>query len=126
MRSQTLPLLGRISNHALLLSLAILGQLWFTHAGELVKKDNGPPAPLSPKDEQKTFQIAPGLRMELVACEPQIQSPVAMTFDEDGKLWVVEMTDYPNGPPPGQPPQGRIVVLEDKDGDGFYETRTVF
>src|SRR5205823_13900101 len=67
-----------------------------------------------------------GLRIELVASEPQIQSPVAMAFDEDGRLWVVEMRDYPNGPRRGQPPEGRIKVLEDRDGDGRYETAHVF
>jgi putative membrane-bound dehydrogenase-like protein len=66
------------------------------------------------------------LRIELVACEPQIESPVAMQFDEDGRLWVVEMPDYPNGPGKGEKPHGRIKILEDKDGDGFYETATVF
>src|SRR5689334_7196578 len=82
--------------------------------------------PLAPKDAQKLFRLPLGLRIELVASEPQIESPVAMAFDEDGKLWVVEMRDYPNGPKPGEKPQGRIKVLEDKDGDGFYETATVF
>jgi putative membrane-bound dehydrogenase-like protein len=70
--------------------------------------------------------VAPGLKVELVASEPQIESPVAMAFDEDGRLFVVEMLDYPNGPLPGQPPEGRIKLLEDKDGDGFYETSRVF
>jgi putative membrane-bound dehydrogenase-like protein len=83
-------------------------------------------SPLAPKEAQKLFRLPPGLRIELVASEPQIESPVAMAFDEDGKLWVVEMPDYPNGPKPGEKPQGRIKVLEDKDGDGFYETATVF
>jgi putative membrane-bound dehydrogenase-like protein len=83
-------------------------------------------SPLAPKEAQKLFRLPPGLRIELVASEPQIESPVAMAFDEDGKLWVVEMRDYPNGPRPGEKPQGRIKVLEDKDGDGFYETATVF
>jgi putative membrane-bound dehydrogenase-like protein len=49
-----------------------------------------------------------------------------MAFDEDGKLWVVEMRDYPKGPAKGQPPEGRVVVLEDGDGDGFFETGRVF
>jgi putative membrane-bound dehydrogenase-like protein len=80
----------------------------------------------SSKEAQKLFHLPAGLRIELVASEPQIESPVAMAFDEDGKLWVVEMRDYPNGPKPGEKPQGRIKVLEDKDGDGFYETATVF
>jgi putative membrane-bound dehydrogenase-like protein len=83
-------------------------------------------SPLSPKEAQKLFRLPAGLRIELVASEPQIESPVAMAFDEDSRLWVVEMRDYPNGPKPGEKPQGRIKVLEDKDGDGFYETATVF
>jgi putative membrane-bound dehydrogenase-like protein len=83
-------------------------------------------SPLTPKEAQKLFRLPPGLRIELVASEPQIESPVAIAFDEDGKLWVVEMRDYPNGPKPGEKPQGRIKVLEDRDGDGFYETATVF
>jgi putative membrane-bound dehydrogenase-like protein len=82
--------------------------------------------PLAAKEALKHFKLPPGLRIELVASEPQIESPVAMAFDEDGKLWVVEMRDYPNGPAKGEPPQGRIKVLEDRDGDGFYETSTLF
>src|SRR5262249_39733057 len=89
-------------------------------------KADGPRSPLTPKQALAEFRLAPGLRIELVACEPQIESPVAMAFDEDGRLWVVEMRDYPNGPPPAKPPQGRIRVLEDRDGDGFYEHSTVF
>jgi putative membrane-bound dehydrogenase-like protein len=85
-----------------------------------------PQSPLTPQQAQKEFRLAPGLRIELIACEPQIESPVAMAFDEDGKLWVVEMPDYPNGPGKGEKPHGRIKILEDKDGDGFYETATVF
>src|SRR5947207_2379036 len=68
-------------------------------------------SPLTPKDAQKLFQLPTGLRIELVACEPQIESPVAMAFDEHGKLWVVEMRDYPNGPGKGEKPAGRIRVL---------------
>jgi putative membrane-bound dehydrogenase-like protein len=103
--------------------------LWPDQTGEGVKPL--PPAgkiasPLSPQAAQKEFRLTAGLRIELVACEPQIESPVAMQFDEDGRLWVVEMPDYPNGPAKGDQPQGRIKVLEDKDGDGFYETATVF
>jgi putative membrane-bound dehydrogenase-like protein len=88
-----------------------------------------PPAPKSPLDpdaERATFRLAPGLRIDLVAAEPQVESPVACAFDEAGRLWVVEMPDYPNGPAPGQPPQGRIKVLEDRDGDGRFEHAAVF
>jgi putative membrane-bound dehydrogenase-like protein len=72
------------------------------------------------------LKLDPGLRVELVAAEPEIESPVAMAFDEDGKLWVVEMRDYPHGPPPGKPPESRIKVLDDRDGDGRYETSAVY
>lgn len=82
--------------------------------------------PLTPQQAQKAFQLAPGLQIELVACEPQIESPVAMAFDENGRLWVVEMLDYPNGPAPGKEPEGRIKILDDKDGDGFFETSSIF
>src|SRR5436853_7819309 len=93
---------------------------------ELPQKGSGPGKPLSPKEAQKLFKLDDGLRIELVACEPQIESPVAMAFDPDGRLWVVEMRDYPNGPKKGEPAQGRIRILEDKDGDGFFETSTIW
>jgi putative membrane-bound dehydrogenase-like protein len=95
-------------------------------AGPVAPGKGKAPSPLTPQQALKEFKVAPGLRVELVACEPQIESPVAMQFDEDGRLWVVEMPDYPNGPAKGEKPHGRIKVLEDKDGDGFYETATVF
>lgn len=99
--------------------------------GILLRAADPPPAaqrktPLAPEQARAAFKVAPGLRVELVASEPQIESPVAMAFDEDGRLFVVEMLDYPNGPAPGQPPEGRIKLLVDKDGDGLYETATVF
>lgn len=118
----------RISIAALLSILAVSVRP-ATDAGvtdDAPKKPAALKSPLSPQEALKHFKLTPGLRIELVAAEPQIESPVAMTFDEDGKLWVVEMRDYPNGPGKGQKPQGRIRILEDKDGDGFYETSTIF
>lgn len=79
----------------------------------------------SPQEALKQFQITARLRLELAAAEPQIESPVAMAFDEDGRLWVVEMRDYPNGPAAGRPPEGRIKLLEDRDGDGRFESARV-
>src|SRR5262245_4249319 len=83
-------------------------------------------SPLSPDDARTAFKGKAGLRVELVASEAQIESPVAMAFDEDSRLWVVEMRDYPSGPAPGKPPEGRIKVLEDRDGDGRFEHASVF
>ncbi len=85
-----------------------------------------PPEGLSPEASGQAVRIAPGLRVELVAAEPLVESPVEIAFDEDGRLWVVEMLDYPNGPPPGEAPEGRIKVLDDDDGDGRYDRATIF
>ena len=71
----------------------------------------GPGKPLSPGEAAKQFRLPSGLRIELVACEPQVESPVAMAFAPDGKLWVVEMRDYPNGPAPGNKPIVRAKVF---------------
>jgi putative membrane-bound dehydrogenase-like protein len=82
-------------------------------------------SPLTPDEARTEFKVRPGLRVELVAAEPEVQSPVAACFDERGRLFVVEMLDYPVTDK-SKPPQGRIKMLEDKDGDGRYETATVF
>src|SRR5262245_4621633 len=84
-------------------------------------------APLSPKEEMATFHLPKGLRAELVACEPDVVDPVAIAFDEDGRLFVAEMRGYPNaGVATGQIHSGKIKLLEDRDGDGFYEHSTTY
>ena len=80
----------------------------------------GPPHP--PQEAVGTFRLPEGFRIELVAAEPDVIDPVAMSFDAQGRLYVVEMRDYPYNPEP----KGRIKRLEDADGDGRYETSTVF
>ncbi len=78
--------------------------------------------PLSPTEELATFRLADRrLTIELVAAEPQLDSPVAICWDADGRMYVAEMIDYPLGPTAGQ-----IRLLEDRDGDGRYEHATVF
>jgi putative membrane-bound dehydrogenase-like protein len=83
-------------------------------------------SPLSPEESLKHFHLDEGLRIEIVASEPQVVDPVAMRFDENGRLWVVEMRDYPDPPAPGELAKSRIKLLEDRDGDGRYETAHVF
>ncbi|RPH50071.1 MAG: dehydrogenase, partial [Planctomycetota bacterium] len=80
-----------------------------------------PSGPLSPKEALKSFTVAPGFRIDLVAAEPDVMDPVAMAFDEDGSIYVAEMADYPLGPP-----SGRIRRLEDTDGDGKVDRSTLF
>src|SRR4029453_6205749 len=65
-------------------------------------------------------------RMELVAAEPMVQSPVAAAFDADGNLYVAEMRDYPYKPKPGNKPLGTVRLLRDTDDDGRFAQSTVF
>ena len=95
-------------------------------AGLTLARADDVPSPLEPPDTLSRFQLDDGLKIELVACEPQVVDPVAIRFDEDGRLWVVEMRDYPHGPDEGQPPLSKIRLLADQDGDGRYETSQVF
>lgn len=69
-----------------------------------------------------------GLEVQLVATEPMVVAPVAMTFDERGRMWVVEMTGFmPDTVGTGEDkPDGKIVILEDTNGDGVMDKRTVF
>ncbi len=85
-----------------------------------------PPGPLSPREALAKFVTFDDLQIELVAAEPEVVDPVAIHFAADGSLWVVEMRDYPFGPKPGEPPLSLIKRLYDKDGDGRFETATVF
>src|SRR5207248_11206111 len=72
-------------------------------------------------------QLPKGFRAELAASEPDVIDPVAMAFDERGRIFVAEMRGYPNeGVGTGFITSGRIRLLEDRDGDGFYETSTVW
>src|SRR5690606_626437 len=66
------------------------------------------------------------LQVELVAAEPLVVDPVAIDFGHDGKLWVAEMRDYPEGLDGKYQPGGRITFLEDIDGDGRYDKVTAF
>src|SRR5579864_3043962 len=81
---------------------------------------------LSPQDSLKSIHMSEDFHVELFASEPEVMSPVEMAFDEDGKIYVCEMLDYPDDPPAGQPARSRIVLLEDTDGDGKPDKRTVF
>ncbi|MFY9343604.1 MAG: dehydrogenase, partial [Planctomycetota bacterium] len=88
-----------------------------------------PPAPAhTPAAEQATFRLAPGFRVELFAAEPMVADPVAANFDLAGRLWVVEMRGYMNDldATDERAPNGRVVVLTDRDGDGAADGSTTF
>jgi putative membrane-bound dehydrogenase-like protein len=91
--------------------------------------------PKAPAEEAASFRIQDGFRMELLAAEPLVTSPVAMTYDENGRAYVCEMRDYPytdkarhkpSQENPTDAPIGRVTLLEDTDGDGKFDKSTVF
>ncbi len=82
--------------------------------------------PLAPDQALKSFQVEAGLKLELVAAEPLVVSPCAVAWDERGRMFVAENRGYPVGPKEGEPPQGRIAQLIDKDGDGRMDERIDF
>src|SRR5438876_10496913 len=81
--------------------------------------------PTEPDKAIATFQIKTGFRIELVAAEPLVVDPIAMAFDEDGRLFVVEMRDYPERRNE-RPHLGRIRMRQDTDGDGRFDQSTVY
>jgi putative membrane-bound dehydrogenase-like protein len=104
--------------------------------------------PSSVDDALKRFQIAPGLKLDVVAHEPDILKPIEARFDERGRLWVVQYLQFPfpaglkvvkydeylravydkvpEPPPRGVKGRDRITILEDRDGDGIFETKKDF
>ena len=83
---------------------------------------------LAPAEALRTFSMPPGYRLELVASEPLIQDPIAIDWDPAGRLWAIELPGYMRDiKASGEyDPIGRIVVLEDANGDGVMDRRTVF
>ena len=92
------------------------------------KPDPGPSPAQTPEEELASFAISPELTIQLVASEPMIQDPVVITFDEDGRLWVVEMRGFmADIDGTGEKEKtGRISVLEDTDGDGRMDKSTIY
>lgn len=82
-------------------------------------------SPVAASDAIRTFRLRKGFRIELAAAEPDVVSPVAMAFDEHGRMFVAEMVDYSERREEN-PHAGRIRRLEDRDGDGSFETATVY
>jgi putative membrane-bound dehydrogenase-like protein len=90
---------------------------------------NSRPTEPTPTDADKaleTIHIRDGFKVELVAAEPLVKDPVAIDWGPDGKLWVVEMADYPLGIDGKGTPGGRVRFLEDTDDDGRFDKSTLF
>ncbi len=97
--------------------------------GEQPKLDGAKDLPrfpaLAPADAVKSFKVKKGFRVELAAGEPLVNSPIAMAFDENNRLFVVEMRDY-SELRDAKPHLGRIRMLESTRGDGVFDKATVF
>src|SRR3954462_15412529 len=103
---------------------------------------------LSPEEAVRRMKVADGFEVKLVASEPTIRQPLSISFDLRGRIWVIQYLQYPNPAglkavkvdeflrtvydrvpePPPKGPKGadKITILEDKDGDGTYETAKDF
>lgn len=88
----------------------------------------GPSPPKTAEEERTTFVTEGGITVDLVVAEPVIQDPIVITFDEDGRMWVVEMRGFmPDIDGTGErDPVGRVSILEDTDGDGTMDKHFVY
>lgn len=82
--------------------------------------------PKSPAESMALMHVLDGFEIQLAAAEPLVASPVAIDWAADGKLWVVEMADYPMGMDGKMKAGGRVRFLEDLNGDGQFDKSTVF
>jgi putative membrane-bound dehydrogenase-like protein len=82
--------------------------------------------PKNPGEALKTFRLRPGFRLEQAAAEPLLASPVAIDFDEEGRLYVAEFPEFNQASSQTPQGRGRIRLLEDTDGNGVYDKSTVF
>jgi putative membrane-bound dehydrogenase-like protein len=114
-----------------LIGAALCFFLLAPHAFSAGKQLTGQHAPattpaLTPEEAQKKFTLPPGFEIRPFASEPDVVNPVAMTWDERGRLWVAELYEYPLGAPQGAKPRDRVKILEDVDGDGHADKVTIF
>jgi putative membrane-bound dehydrogenase-like protein len=110
----------RVKNISDFFFLVLLISL-FTYCSQSVKTESKT-GPVEAKDALATFQIADGFKMEMVASEPLVTSPVDMEIDENGTMYVIEMHGYPLD----KSGSGNIIILKDENGDGVMDKRIAF
>lgn len=128
-----------------LIVLAVLGSAILAPRGaaeDVTSLPPGVPRPLPPEQARRMLHLAPGLRIDLVASEPVVRQPVSISFDDRGRLWVLEYLQYPTPsglkpvavdqylrtkydrvpepPPRGPRGAGKVIILEDAGADGIY------
>jgi putative membrane-bound dehydrogenase-like protein len=98
------------------------GEKWGTQGEALHKMQR----PLPASESIKHLVVPAGFEPRLFAAEPEIFKPLCLTWDERGRLWIAESTDYPNVKRRSGPGRDRISILEDRDGDGRADSFKVF
>ena len=83
-------------------------------------------APFKPEEAPGKMTVPDGFKVTLFAGEPDVVQPMGFTFDDRGRLWAVECLSYPKWLQPGQEGRDRIVIFEDADGDGKFDSKKVF
>jgi glucose/arabinose dehydrogenase len=114
----------RMVSYALLLfaSGAVFGQ---TVSPTIPHRQDRPPnEPCEPAEALKRMTVAPGFKVELVASEPTIVNPIAMAFDDRGRIWITESVEYPRKS--AGPGRDTVKVLEDTQGNGRFDKITTF
>src|ERR1051326_7257240 len=94
--------------------------------GDALKGILKPIPPKEPAEAIRSLEVIEGFSVEFVAHEPLVLDPVAAAIDENGLMYVAEDADYPYRPAQGETPKGRVRLLKDNDGDGFYEESHLF
>jgi putative membrane-bound dehydrogenase-like protein len=82
-------------------------------------------AGLAPEAAAKAMKVPPGFKVNLFAGEPDVQQPIAMAIDDRGRLWIAEAYSYPIRLADAEA-HDRILIFEDTNGDGHFDTRKVF
>ncbi len=115
-----------VPQRRLVRALVLTGAALLTSGGAAVAQNESKPAPAAdPQVELQSFQVVDGFEVNLFAADPLVTKAAEIAFDADGRLWVASRGHYPNASK-RPPPDDKILVIEDQDGDGRADKSTVF
>src|SRR5258706_2111657 len=108
------------------LGLALIARFCTAATEEVIphRQDKPPNKPYSAQEAVQHMSVPDGFTVELVASEPQIVNPIAMSFDDRGRIWVTESIEYPRKS--AGPGRDRVKILEDTDPDGRADRISIF